>query len=463
MNKKINNQIKDKLSDTTHNWIFSKNTKDTFDTLYKISKEDNSLINKGIMGKVIKLLTNLEVKEGGPYANGDIKTNTSIARFLATQDIYLPNMLPFYPKNKKEKDRQKENTEILFTKEEKPTIDQIFILFEDTIKELPDYFQKLATKVFQNTIKDNKDKQMSLVGFYLEKSLGKKLQKNIASKIGMINIFFWSAFIIYDDFWDEDEKAKPELLPIANFFSRIYTDFFTSALNQNDSFKKFFHKLMNRLDGANLWELQNCRAKIENNFFEIPEVLPDYQDYEHKYEPSSGHILGPVLILCTMNKDTEHGEDANTGHQTYTKENNSAEHNNYKNDIENIILFFKYLLISMQINDDMHDFEEDLKRGHISTAVELFLRKKQKIFPKKINLITDLPKVREYFWFDIMPKLAEKSIKYAEKAIESIHNTSIIKNPKYLLALPERCKKISEDALKERDSSVDFIKSYFGV
>ena len=57
---------------------------------------------------------------------------------------------------------------------------------------------------------------MSLMSFYTKEAFGKKGEKisdDIVAEMGLANIFFWTAFIIYDDFWDEDEEAQPRKLP----------------------------------------------------------------------------------------------------------------------------------------------------------------------------------------------------------------------------------------------------------
>jgi hypothetical protein len=84
---------------------------------------------------------------------------------------------------------------------------------------------------------------------------------------------------------------------------------------------------MDNLDAANNWETLYCRTTVENGVFTIPEVLPDYGNYELKYQPYSGHILGPLVILFML------GFDAN-----------SAE-------VRHLTDYFRNYLIAMQIKN----------------------------------------------------------------------------------------------------------------
>jgi hypothetical protein len=298
--------------------------------------------------------------------------------------------------------------------------------------------QKLAIREIQKTIKGNKDGQMSLMAYYFKKALGKngeKFSDSLIAKMGVANIFFWTAFIIYDDFWDEDEAANPQILPIANLYARHYVDFFDFVLPENTGFRAFFHKLMDNLDAANAWENMYCRARVEGSKFFIPEKLPDYGDYEFKFRPASGHILGPVAMLISLGYSLDSAE------------------------VKNIILYFKNYLIAMQINDDAHDWEEDLKRGHISTVVDILLRDLnwQK---REIDLDKDLDELRKVFWFKTMPKAEELALFYADKAKQALSAVGLFENLAPLEKFININKNVAEKALKEQKESVKFLQNF---
>jgi len=492
------------LSKKDDNWRFSENIGINFLALSAIAEYNPELIDGGAMAKILMFLTLAEVKEGGPYYSyinkqdkeTDLVTNVIVAYFLALQDVDLPELNKlidsaieignfdsrifesiyslvylisnFYKGDKKEKlinfilEKSNERNNQLYIwiadlaldnlrnkklnvagrvvedEQEIKIMELIFKAAEEQFSTLEGDAKKLAMREIQKTIKGNKDGQMSLMAYYFRKALGKngeKFSDELIAKMGVANIFFWTAFIIYDDFWDEDEAANPQILPIANLYARRYVDFFDFVLPESTGFRAFFHKLMDDLDAANTWENMHCRAKVEGLKFFIPEKLPEYGDYEFKFRPASGHILGPVAMLINLGYSLDSAE------------------------VKNIISYFKNYLIAMQINDDAHDWEEDLRRGHISTVVDMLLRDLnwQK---REIDLDTNLNELRKVFWFKTMPKAEELALFYAEKAKQALLAVGLFENLSPLEKFININKNVAEKALKEQKESVKFLQNF---
>lgn len=303
--------------------------------------------------------------------------------------------------------------------------------------------KSFAMREIKKTIQGNSDKQMPLMSFYLKQALGQKasnIPDTMIARMGLANIFFWTAFIIYDDFWDEDEDANPKVLPTANLYARNYSSFFTKILPRETGFNKFFHKLMDNLDTANTWETIYCRTKVENNKFIIPKKLPNYGDYEHKYEPASGHILGPVAILVRLGYSLDSPE------------------------VNNLIQYFKNYLIAMQINDDAHDWEEDMGRGHLSTVVVILLQDWLKKYPGKftIDLKRDKEKLQQIFWFKTIKSACQTAIDYTEKSKQALQALTILENSAPLERLITITEDVAKQALEQQKDSVDFLQTYKG-
>ncbi|MFA6258744.1 MAG: hypothetical protein WCX79_03535 [Candidatus Paceibacterota bacterium] len=451
----MNKKIKKILEKRNKNWRFPGTVYDNFYYLSHIAKYNKKLLNGKTLGKIISSLVSIEEKPGGPYYSlfpttktvkkiVEERTNKMIAEFLSIYNIYLPS-LKKYMKSKgtiniENYNKNKCSPNILFTKDEKKIMSGIRINFKKIISSFPNEFQKSAKDIFEKTIRGNKDKQMSLLPYYFWLSLGKpkEIEQKLIEKLGMINILFWSAFIIYDDFWDKDEKADPLLLPIANMFARNHIDYFISVFSEEKSLKTLFDSLMNKQDIANAWEIKNCRIKKEDEILFLPKVSKIYEDYTKKYEPASPHILGPVLILYLLTKDKSS--------KTYPI-----------NEISDLIFFLKNLLIIMQLCDDIYDFEEDLKRGHISTAVDLLLTELNK---KTINLTKDIPELKKIFWFVILPKLVDKILFGVKNSRKALRKMTVIKNPIYLEKLISFYENIGEEALLKQKESKEFITAF---
>lgn len=427
------------------------------------------------LAQIIKRLTEIEIDEGGPYSfdpkqgANDIGLNLAIACFLALQDIRLPKLDAFLEKRildtaspfssviddktvrslidkyqmligKVSKEESVEERPIAYDENEQRIMGMIRKKLDERFVNFSPELRERAKLAVEKTIRGNRDKQMSLMAYYTKVSLGRSgesIPDELVADIGLANIFFWAAFIIYDDFWDRDEAADPRLLPIANIFARHYIDFFI-ALPDDKEFRPFFHDLMDKLDGSNAWEIENCRTKVEGNTFYIPTTLPDFGDYENKYRPASGHILSSVAIL------TQFGKELKT------------------EDWGNIVSYFKHYLIAMQLNDDAHDWEEDLRRGHLSTVVTLLLDDLKKSGWKKqtIDLSVDLPEIRKTFWFVTMPHYVKKALSQTDASRKALRAISIIEEPSLLERIITTTEDVARQAERESIDSGALLKEY---
>lgn len=325
-----------------------------------------------------------------------------------------------------------------FSEKEKSILCLTLELAKKRFKDLPQEISEIALNRIKKTITDNKDKQMSLMAYCTKEALGKngyKISNQMLAEINLANIFFWTAFVIYDDFWDEDEARDPKLLPIANLYARHYNEYFSSLFPKEMMFNTFFQKLMDKLDTANTWENVHCRAKIIRSKLMIPENLPDYGNYELKFYPSSGHVLGSAALFCLLG---------------------------YYDEIKPLITFFKHYLISMQINDDVHDLEEDLRRGHLSTAVTLVINDFKEKYPQKkeIDLNNDLEEIKQIFWFKTVKDASEIAIYHTTKSREALKSIAIIENYAPLEHYINIVENVAKNTLNEQKKSIDFLKTF---
>lgn len=320
--------------------------------------------------------------------------------------------------------------------EEAEMFGKISKLASERFSALSNEIKTIAVHEIQKTIKGNVDKQMSLIPYYFKKALGRKAKKISDDKIshlGFMNIFFWTAFVIYDDFWDEE--GTPRILPSANLFARTFIEFFDGLYPHDSEFNSFFQRLMDALDSGNTWILVHCRAKANGKKIEIPKVIPDYGDYEAVYQPSSAHILGPVAMLYEL------------GYKM-----NSPE-------MKNLISFFKNYLIAMQINDDIHDWEEDLKKGHLSTVVVILLKDFGRL-EGEIDIEEDLEELKKTFWFKTLPKACNVAIEHIQRSLQALKKITILEDPSPLEKLVLSIQNVSKIALKEQEYTIDFLKTY---
>lgn len=449
--------------------------KNLFDAIRRL--EAGERLSGGEMARLVKEITGLEIEEGGPYSiepgggldKADFGLNLLIAYFLLLCEVDLPKLDDFLAINfanpssiiispeellelvgkwKAKKGNGGVNASasvvekgIVYDEGEQRVMDLIMKKFEERFAGFSNETRERARRAIEKTILGNQDKQMSLMAYFTKIAIGKRgaeISDDTIAEMGLANIFFWTAFIIYDDFWDEDEAADPKLLPIANVFARHYADYFLNVLPDNPEFRSFFHKYMDKLDAANAWETEFCRMKVQNNKVHIPDSLPEYDDYEKKFQPASGHIFGPVAELVKMGYSLESPE------------------------IQNFISYFKNYLIAMQLNDDAHDWEEDLRRGHISTVVDILLRdvKASGWNKPSIDLETDLPELQKLFWFTTMPKYIKLVIAHTNKARNALLDMKVFEDIKPLMRFVDRNENVARKAEREQADSEGFLSEY---
>lgn len=408
--------------------------------------KNNKKIPEKELARILKDISSIESVSGDFYGNSslkDIGLNLAIAVFLKYQNVYLKKLNSFLKLELNKpalSSNYFNNDELIILKSE--FLKNISQNKELTLKNeaeeiLKKAVIKLAEKEFikinkatkdqvileiKKTIENNFDQEMILMPYFFSKSLDNESDSKII-KLCLINILFWTAFIIYDDFWDEDEKAKPKLLPLANIMSRHLNMLLEDIFKKYPNWKDFSFNILNRGDVANFYEITKCRFSLknlkENN---LPQV--SFKNYEEKFFPAAGQIIGPLFLL------------AETGLELSSE------------DVKKVIKFFKHLLIAKQMNDDLSDFKEDLKRGHLSTLInEVFKDCKKERNQKNIN-------IEKVFFLKTFPRFCQKIIYQSRKAKKIIKEIDLIKNKKILLALCDKNEIAAKKSIKDRESVI---------
>lgn len=409
---------KDKLIDL----ILNKKELGKWDNPLHTSLTISSLINLGY--PIEKLQNEINYLE-----NSDIKP------FPLNVAFYMEALKP------KDSDTSENRAEISkeLTEEERQIYNRMMKIAQERFSLLNGKIKDYATQEIQKTIKGNPDKQMAFMPYFFKKALGekgKKISDEIVAKLGLANIFFWTSFIIYDDFIDEE--GDPKILFTANLYSRESSTIFNNLFPQEYGFAKFFHRLADKVDAAATWETVECRAKINGSKIAIPQDIPDYGNYDMAYDPVSVHVLGSVAMLYYLG---------------YKEDSPEA---------QNLISYFRNYLIAMQINDDAHDWQEDLRKGHLSTVVVMLLKDYLEKYPnkKEIDIDKELEELQKIFWFKTMVRACETAVWHTDKSRQALKAMTILED----IAPLERFIIITENAakkgLKEQKTTTDFLKTY---
>ena len=446
----------------------------------KYTHDEGEAMSGEMLAQVLKALAAREVAKGGPYAvqsgggiaDADIGLNLIVASFLRARDIRLPKLDAYIHRELTKGNctssviAQAEldalaaryrasdadagaadsaapahaHSTPAHTERELRILTRIHEQADARFARTAPALHALARETIEDVTARNADGHMSLMAYFMRDALGtdgSRFDDATIAAHGLANICFWSAFIIYDDFWDEDEDAQPRLLPVANLFARHYIDYFTTLLPKRTGFRAYVHIMMDSLDAANAWELMHCRMRIENDVCVVPDTLPEYGTFDIKFYPAAGHVLGPVAMLVA------------SGHPVDGEE------------VAAFVEYARHYLIAMQLNDDMHDWKEDLARGHISTAVYTLLTHWRTHHPEhtRINLAADMQHLERLFWFEAVPALCEQILERTHAAREALTAMRSVQNHAPLAQFIDRNERAAREARAEHTQSLAFLSA----
>jgi len=430
------------LIDTSNKWTKVKPLDEVIVGLHLIYISTPDAIDGQILGILAKRLVESEVKVGGPYvSNKDLYTNILIANFLrsigspleklekyistrkyipktAVEQKVLISLLPKKTLIKNEKVGKKENTPSLIVKAE--------------ISKLDSKLQKIGFGFWNKILEVDTRNEVSLISSYVSNSIIKKASIKelwINEELGAANFCAWIAYTIYDDFIDGE--GDPSKLSLANIMHRLSYELYRSLFILE---KNIINAHFDSVDNSNFWELQNCRFKIHNGRINIGKV-PEYNNGEFLAERAIGHILGPILIIknrLTLNLE----------------EDNKINH-----------AFHQYL-IARQINDDLKDWKDDLRKGHISYVLARLL-KSININPGSVKIDTLMHDLEIEFWNQTFEKCINEIIARIHEAENIFSNSQYFKkNNQFILYILRPLKQNAESDLKEYLNSKDFLKYY---
>jgi hypothetical protein len=277
----------------------------------------------------------------------------------------------------------------------------------------------------------DRDRQIGLVPYVWERALGR--EKLV--QLGMVSLYGWASYTIYDDFLDEE--GQPVQLPAANVMLRELTRLLDEVTRGRPEMVMLVEEVLARIDAANTWEVAHCRMRREQEKLVLDEV-PDYGDRGRLADRSLGHALGPLLLLLAR------------GHERDSEVVRGAER------------FFRNYLIMRQLNDDMHDWEEDLARGQVN-VVGAWLLRREEVMVQGMNqqeLGEVIGRLKLRLWETEIERLCELIFGHGEAARAALRENPEIREVAELEAWLAPLEGATRRALRERDEARAFIAAY---
>lgn len=201
--------------------------------------------------------------------------------------------------------------------------------------------------------------------------------------LGVANLCTWVAYTIYDDFIDDE--GVPAELPVANVAMRVSLRCFRLVLPDNEKYQQYVTDVYAGMDAANAWEVDNCRFAVRDGMIVVAK-LPCYGRGAVLAERAFAHALTPMAILALDLLNDPKG-------------------------ILHIESAFKNYLIARQLNDDVRDWEDDIKAGQISYVVCAIFRD-MRIGRGTYDLSILLPAMRRCFWRVTAKKMCKHMLRY---------------------------------------------------
>ena len=273
------------------------------------------------------------------------------------------------------------------------------------------------------------DRQVTGMADITAKACNANIDPSTLRALNLASTHGWIAYTIYDNIWDDEPDTT--LLGVANFALRVTSEQFRSGLPDDVAFQKLVAKTLNTVDAANTWEVVHARAIVTKHGLTINE-LPDYGDYTLLAARSWGHMLAASGVLSAA------------GYQVDSPEQHALRK------------FFEHYLIARQLNDDAHDWETDLKRGHLSSVVCMLIRPNT-----TITFSTDIENLRTQFWDNTLDTVVQLIQQHCDLARQALQLTPLVHAEQFSHWI-DSVAAAADLALDEKQRTMDFISAYSG-
>jgi hypothetical protein len=259
------------------------------------------------------------------------------------------------------------------------------------------------------------------------------LSKTLLDTLGLANLYGWIAYTVYDDFLDGE--GRPELLSAANVAARYSIRCFSEALAFHRPYQALVRQIFDTIDGANAWEQAHCRLELHGTELVVG-ILPNYGDLKQLAERSMGHALPVLAVLLAAGVDYD-SPDFSKVHQAII-----------------------HYLIARQLNDDLHDWEEDLAKGRITYVVTQLLSGSPARKPGNYQLSSLTVDCRQQFWHTTLPRICREMERQVVAARHVLRSVKALKHDNVIMSLLSGIEVSISETLAKQDQARSFLQSY---
>lgn len=288
--------------------------------------------------------------------------------------------------------------------------------------------RKRYREIARRTIQEDTEGQITAIATHTAYAYDIPLARSTARHLNLASLNGWIAYTIFDDFLDN--QGSQSNVSVATFALRQTMQHFRAALPNHSLFQVLVDKVLNTVDAANHWEITHARTVVRDGRLHIVR-LPEYHDLAQLAHKSWGHTLAAsgALLASDIHASTE---------------------------LVHLQKFFRHFLIARQLNDDAHDWEEDLMDGRLSVCVVQLLNDTGY---KTVDLRNDLPALRTVFWERTLTSITPLILSHAALARAALKETSMLRVEQFAAWLTP-LEQAAHTAEHERLKTLDFIATY---
>lgn len=300
--------------------------------------------------------------------------------------------------------------------------------------------QSRGMDMLTTILKQDNAGQITRLPWYMQTALGSHGQhvpEELVVILGQIGVYGWMAYTIYDDFFDDE--GLPAQLAIANVNLREASRLLTrlETWTNGKAIASLGHSLLDGIDAANLWELEHCRLSHAQRAALDPSSLPDYGDLSQLARKSMGHALGPAALLLFL------GYSRSSAH------------------VRTLLSAFEHFIIARQLNDDAHDWLEDLRRGHVNAVAAQLLGQYCQSHPAP-SLMDEqtMLQLQEFFWQKVIESVCKRVLHHTAEAQKLFCSIPAVERPETITRFFYTVAAIATQTLAEREQTLEFIHAY---
>lgn len=303
----------------------------------------------------------------------------------------------------------------------------IFTTIAADIQKLDTPLATQAAAMLERIKRADKHHEITLLPQYFQEALVEHSAVDTV-RLGVANVYCWMAYMAYDTMLDDTQGI--ELLPLANIAQRKALFHYRHTVPQAES---LIEMTFTRMDQANSWERTEARAEIPKGDLIIA-ALPDYGNGHQLAARSYAHVLGPLLIAI------EHG------HQLQSKP------------LQALRTAFWHYLIARQLNDDAHDWQEDIANGQLTFVVTRLLQKRGAKHTVVLEAV--LPDLQQLFRTTVSREISAIMLEHCAKAKALFAQSELLTGNNMLYQLCDNLENSAKQMASLSKESEDLLSTF---